>query len=146
MAVKDGNTTVEILMVEDNGAYVRLTQEALSDAAMPYRMSVVRNGVDALRFLRREGEYANSPRPQLILLDLNLPMMNGHEVLSDVKADIDLKKIPVIVLTNSMAEDDVRKAYELQANYYIVKPDDLEQFSHVVKLMRQALAETEASA
>ncbi|MEO8553820.1 MAG: response regulator [Kofleriaceae bacterium] len=120
---------IEILLVEDNPADVRLTQEALREGKVKNNLSVARDGEEALAFLRREG----APRPDLILLDLNLPRRDGREVLKEIKADPDLRRIPVVVLTTSSAEVDILKSYELHANCYITKPVDLEQFITVVK-------------
>lgn len=124
---------VEILMVEDNPGDVRLTQEALKEGKMRNKMHVVEDGVEALAFLRREGQYADAPRPDLILLDLNLPRRNGREVLAEIKEDPDLRRIPVVILTISQAEEDIFKTYDLHANCYITKPVDLDQFIKVVK-------------
>lgn len=124
---------VEILLVEDNPGDVRLTIEVLKEGKLRNRMSVVGDGVEALAFLRREGKYETAPPPDLILLDLNLPKKDGREVLEEIKTDPKLKRIPVIVLTTSEAEQDILKAYDLHANCYIVKPVDLEQFINVVK-------------
>ena len=124
---------VEILMVEDNPGDVRLTQEALKEGKMRNKMHVVGDGVEALAFLRREGKYADAPRPDLILLDLNLPRRNGREVLAEIKEDPDLRRIPVVILTISQAEEDILKSYDLHANCYITKPVDLDQFIKVVK-------------
>ena len=124
---------VEIMLVEDNPGDVRLTQEALKEGKMLNNLHVVGDGVEALAFLRREGKYANAPRPDVILLDLNLPKKDGREVLAEVKADEDLRRIPVVVLTVSKAEEDILKTYDLHANCYITKPLDLDQFIKVVK-------------
>jgi two-component system, chemotaxis family, response regulator Rcp1 len=124
---------VEILLVEDNPGDVRLTQEALRDAKVCNRMHVARDGVEAMEFLRRTGSHADAPRPDLILLDLNLPRKDGREVLAEIKADSELRRIPVVVLTTSKAEEDILRAYNLNANCYIAKPVDFEQFVHVVK-------------
>ena len=125
--------SVEILLVEDNPGDVRLTQEALKDNKMHNNLHVVEDGVEALAFLRKEGQYSGSPRPDLILLDLNLPRKDGREVLAEIKADARLRRIPVVVLTTSKAEEDILRAYDLSANCYITKPVDFEQFIHVVK-------------
>lgn len=127
------NREVSILLVEDNPGDVRLTIEALKEGKVYNRLSVVSNGFEALEFLRRQGRYANATRPDLILLDLNLPKKNGSEVLAEIKADPALKRIPVVVLTTSEAEQDVLRSYDLNANCYITKPVDLDQFLHVVK-------------
>ncbi len=124
---------VEILLVEDNPGDVRLTIEALKEAKVYNRLSVAGDGVEAMAFLRREGKYADSPRPDVILLDLNLPRKDGREVLAEVKTDPQFKNIPVVVLTTSRAEEDVLKAYELNANCYITKPVDFQQFLIVVR-------------
>ena len=124
---------VEILLVEDNPGDVRLTQEVLNDGKVRNNMSVVKDGVDAISFLRRTGEYAGAPRPDIILLDLNLPKKDGREVLAEIKADSDLKHIPVVVLTTSSAEQDILKSYDLHANCYITKPVDLDQFIRVIR-------------
>jgi chemotaxis family two-component system response regulator Rcp1 len=124
---------VRILLVEDNAGDVRLTREALTEAKVANTLTVARDGVDALAMLRREGAYAGEPRPDLILLDLNLPRMNGCEVLTVLKADPDLRRIPVVMLTTSDAERDVLAAYNLGVNAYVVKPVDLERFFRVIE-------------
>jgi CheY-like chemotaxis protein len=124
---------VEILLVEDNPGDVRLTIEGLKEAKVRNNLHVARDGVEAIEFLRRQGKFADAVRPDLILLDLNLPRMDGREVLATIKSDADLKTIPVVVLTTSSAEQDVLHSYELQANSYITKPVDLEQFIKVVR-------------
>ena len=123
----------EILLVEDNPADVRLTQEAFKDGKLRNRLSVAMDGVEAMAFLRREGKYASSPRPDLVLLDLNLPKKDGREVLAEVKADKHLRQIPVVVVTTSAAEQDILRSYQLHANCYVTKPVDLGQFLWVVK-------------
>ena len=124
---------VEILLVEDNPGDVDLTRETLATGKLLNNLHSVADGEKAILFLRRQGEYAEAPRPDLILLDLNLPRMNGQEVLAEVKTDERLKRIPVVVLTTSKAEQDVLKSYDLHANCYITKPIDLKQFIHVVQ-------------
>jgi CheY-like chemotaxis protein len=124
---------VEILLVEDNPGDVRLTVEALREAKVHNHLSVANDGVEALAFLRRAGKYADAPRPDLILLDLNLPKKDGREVLSEIKADAALRTIPVVILTTSTAEQDILKSYDLHANCYITKPVDLDQFITVVQ-------------
>jgi two-component system, chemotaxis family, response regulator Rcp1 len=124
---------VEILLVEDNPGDVRLTREALLEGKLQNTLHVVDDGLKALAFLRQEGVYAESPRPDLILLDLNLPRMSGTELLAHLKTDKGLKNIPVVILTSSRAEQDVLRAYELRANCYVTKPVDLDQFITVVK-------------
>lgn len=124
---------VEILLVEDNPGDVRLTVEALKEGKVKNNMYVVGDGEDAMAFLRKEGKYAQSIRPDIILLDLNLPKKDGREVLAEIKDDDNLKRIPVVVLTTSKAEADILKTYNFHANCYITKPVDLEQFISVVK-------------
>jgi CheY-like chemotaxis protein len=124
---------VEILLVEDNPGDIRLTREALRDNKIRNNLSVARDGVEAIAFLRRAGQYADAPRPDIILLDLNLPRKDGREVLEEIKQDDDLKRIPVVVLTTSSDEADVLTSYNLHANCFITKPVDLERFIHIVK-------------
>ena len=124
---------VEVLLVEDDPGDVLLTEETLLESKIQTNLHVVGDGVEALAFLRKEGEYATVPRPDLILLDLNMPRKDGREVLADVKEDPDPKTIPVAVLTTSSQDEDILKSYQLQANCYITKPVGLEQFSTVVQ-------------
>jgi CheY-like chemotaxis protein len=124
---------IEILMVEDNPGDVRLTVEALKETKLNNKLNVVKNGVEALAYLRQEDGYTDAPRPDLILLDLNLPQKDGREVLMEIKADRDLGRIPVVILTTSQAEEDILKTYDLHANCYVSKPVDLEQFTQVVQ-------------
>lgn len=124
---------ITILLVEDNPGDVRLTKEALKDGKLAVNLHVVQNGVEAMVFLRREGEYADAPRPDLIFLDLNLPKKDGREVLAEIKSNDGLKNIPVVVLTSSEADTDIAKCYNLHANCYITKPVDMEQFATVVQ-------------
>jgi len=124
---------IEILLVEDNPADIRLAQEAFKDAKVHNVLYAVRDGVEAMAFLRREGKYAKVGRPDLILLDLNLPKKDGREVLAEIKTDEHLKLIPVVILTVSKDEEDILKTYNLHANCYITKPIDFEQFMRVVK-------------
>ena len=124
---------IDILLVEDNPGDVRLTREVLADSKIRNRLFVVGNGEEAIAALRREGQYRDSPRPDLILLDLNLPRKDGREVLADIKADPELAVIPVVILTSSAAEEDVLRSYNLQANCYVTKPMDLREFVKVVK-------------
>ena len=124
---------VEILLVEDNPADVRLTREALKEGKVYNNLHWSKDGVEALEFLRREGKYQDAPRPDIILLDLNLPKKDGREVLHEIKNDDKLKRIPVVILTTSKAEEDVLKSYNLHANCYVTKPVDLEQFIRVVR-------------
>lgn len=124
---------IEILLVEDNPGDVRLTKEALRDGKILNNLNVVTDGVEAMAFLRREADYAGAPRPELILLDLNLPRKDGREVLAEIKRDEELRRIPVVILTSSAAEQDIVKSYNLHANCYVTKPVDLDQFISVVK-------------
>jgi two-component system response regulator len=122
-----------VLLVEDDPGDVLIAREALQAAKLDTRLDVVSDGVQAMEFLRRQGDYADRDRPDLILLDLNLPRMSGHEVLAEVKADPDLRRIPVVVLTTSTAVADVVKSYDLHANVYVAKPVDFNAFAQVVK-------------
>jgi two-component system, chemotaxis family, response regulator Rcp1 len=124
---------VEILLVEDNAGDVRLAREGLRECKLLNNLSVASDGVKALAFLRRQGEYAQAPRPDLIMLDLNLPRKDGREVLREIKEDEELKRIPVVVLTTSKAEEDILKSYSLHANCYVTKPLAIEQFITVVQ-------------
>jgi chemotaxis family two-component system response regulator Rcp1 len=129
----DQGRPIEILLVEDSPSDTDLTVEALKDFKVRNHVSVVEDGVQAMQFLRRQGQYAQAPRPDLIMLDLNLPRKDGREVLADIKADGDLKTIPIVVLTTSRAEQDILRAYQLNANCYINKPVDFNQFLDVVR-------------
>lgn len=133
MSSNSNGSLVEILLVEDNPGDVRLTQEAMKEGKMRNRLSVAVDGVEAMAFLRQEGKFADAPRPDVILLDLNLPRKDGRTVLAEIKADPDLKRIPVVILTSSKAEEDILNSYDSHANCYITKPSDLEQFIDVVK-------------
>jgi CheY-like chemotaxis protein len=124
---------IEILLVEDSPADVDLTREALEDAKVHNNLHIASDGVEALAFLRREGRHADAPHPDLILLDLNLPRKDGREVLAEIKADPLLRRIPVVVLTTSEAEQDIIQSYDLHANCYVTKPVDLDAFMHVVR-------------
>ncbi len=124
---------IEILLVEDSPSDTDLTLEALRDFKVRNHVNVVEDGVQALQFLHRQGSFAQAPRPDLIMLDLNLPRKDGRQVLSEIKADEDLRTIPVVVLTTSRAEQDILRAYELNANCYITKPVDFNQFLDVVR-------------
>ncbi|UXI66820.1 response regulator [Tahibacter amnicola] len=132
MTTLDGRP-VEILLVEDNEGDVRLTREALREGHFCNRLSVVGDGVHALDFLYRRPPYQEAPRPDLILLDLNLPRIDGREVLAEIKSDPSLRRIPVVVLTTSRAEEDLVRTYDLHANCFITKPVDFDQFIQVVK-------------
>jgi two-component system, chemotaxis family, response regulator Rcp1 len=124
---------VEVLLVEDSPGDVRLTQEAFRDANMSIHLHVASDGVEAMAFLRKEGAYAEAPRPHLILLDLNLPRMDGREVLAHIKADPDLRSIPTVILTTSDSESDIVNSYQLQANCYLSKPVELDAFESLVR-------------
>ena len=126
---------IELLLVEDNPADVELTREALEDSKILHHLNVVSDGVQALAYVRQMGPYAEATRPDLILLDLNLPRKNGHEVLKELKANADLRRIPVVVLTSSQAEEDIVTSYNLHANAYVTKPVDLEGFGRIVKAL-----------
>ena len=131
------NRAVEILLVEDSLGDIRLTREAFKEGKLTNRLHVVSDGEAALAFLRREGPYRKAVRPDLILLDLNLPKTDGREVLAAIKADETLRRIPVIILTTSKAEQDILRAYDLHANCYITKPVDLEQFLLVINAIEE---------
>ncbi len=124
---------VEILLVEDNPADIRLVEEAMKEGKVLNHISVVQDGIEAIAFLHRQGKYKSAPRPDIILLDLNLPKKDGREVLAEIKGNNELRRIPIVVLTSSQAEKDILKSYHLNANCYISKPVDLEQFIEVVK-------------
>ena len=124
---------IDVLLVEDDPGDALMTQEAFEHYKIRNKLHVVKDGVEALAFLRREGEFADAPRPGLILLDLNLPRKDGREVLAEVKADAELRSIPVVVLTTSDAEDDILRSYRLHANAYVTKPVDFERFIEVVR-------------
>ena len=126
-------SVVEILMVEDNPADARLTEEALKEGLLCNRLHLARDGVEAMKFLRREEPFRDAPRPDVVLLDLNLPRKDGREVLAEIKTDPSLKNIPVVVLTTSEAEQDIIKSYALHANCYVTKPVDLQRFIEIVR-------------
>lgn len=130
--VQTESKPIEILMVEDNAADVRLTTEAFRDTGTHNRLNVVGDGEEAMDFLRREGRYSDAARPDLILLDLNLPRKDGREVLKEIKQDPDLKRIPVVVITTSDNEKDILKAYDMHVNAYITKPVDFDKFVSIV--------------
>jgi chemotaxis family two-component system response regulator Rcp1 len=133
MTIELQGRAVEILLVEDNAGDVRLAREGLRECKLLNNLSVADDGVKALAFLRRQGEFAHAPRPDLIMLDLNLPRKDGREVLKEIKEDETLKRIPVVVLTTSKAEEDILKSYSLHANCYVTKPLAIEQFIRVVQ-------------
>ena len=127
------NRAIEVLLVEDNPGDVRLTKEALKEGRLLNNVNVVGDGIEALSFLRRQDKYEQVVQPDLILLDLNLPKKDGREVLAEIKADPNLRRIPVVILTTSSAEEDILKTYDLHANCYVTKPVDLDRFMGVVK-------------
>jgi len=133
MKSKTAKRPIEILIVDDNPGDVRLTSEALKDGKVQNRLHTAHDGVEAIAFLRRKGEYADAPLPDLILLDLNMPRMNGVQLLAEVKEDSALKHIPVVILTGSREIEDIAKTNHMQADRYVTKPIDLEQFTRAVK-------------
>lgn len=132
MQIESGRP-VEFLLAEDNPGDVRLTKEALRDSKVLNNLNVVQDGVEALAFLHREGKYADAPRPDVVLLDLNLPKKDGRQVLEVIKSDPALKRIPVVIITSSEAEQDIMRTYDLHANCYVAKPVDLDQFIKVIQ-------------
>jgi len=137
MNIEEMGKPIEILLVEDNPGDVRLTQEVFKESKIRNKLHVVKDGVEAMAFLRRQGECTDGARPDLILLDLNLPKKDGREVLAEIKADDDLKRIPVVVLTISKAEEDILRSYNLHANCYLTKPIEFEQFINLVKYIEE---------
>lgn len=135
MSLAESGRPVEILLVEDSPTDILFTQEAFEVAALPNHLHIAENGVEALEFLQKHGRHANAPRPDLILLDWNLPLKPGREVLSEIKADAALRRIPVLILSTSQAHDDIMTAYELHANCFITKPVDFGKFADVVKVI-----------
>lgn len=133
ISVPETVTVLKILLVEDNPGDVRLVQEALKEGKLAVQFASVPDGVQAMAYLRRENSYRDAARPDLVLLDLNLPRKDGREVLAEMKADAELKRIPVVILTSSKSEEDIVKTYDLHANCYISKPLDFEKFITVVK-------------
>jgi chemotaxis family two-component system response regulator Rcp1 len=133
MTERINTKTIDILLVEDNPGDVRLTREAFKEGKVLNNLYVAGDGIEALEFLRHEGKYAKVPYPDIILLDLNLPRKDGRELLADIKSDPNLRRIPVVILTTSKAEEDIIKTYDLHANCYITKPVDLDKFITVVK-------------
>jgi CheY-like chemotaxis protein len=132
----DDGSPIEVLLVEDDPGDVMMTQEALGELDRPQlasRLTVVSDGDEALSYLRRQGRYAQATRPDLILLDLNLPRRDGREVLAEIKSDDSLRRIPVVVLTTSQADEDIERSYQLHANAYVTKPVDFERFTNVVR-------------
>jgi two-component system, chemotaxis family, response regulator Rcp1 len=137
LSLRNAPETFDILLVEDNPGDARLAQEALKEGRMTSRLKVVVDGVEAMAYLRREGQYAAAPRPHMVLLDLNLPRKDGRQVLAELKVDDDLRRIPVVVLTTSQAEQDILRSYDLHANCYITKPVDLDRFIAVVRSIEE---------
>jgi chemotaxis family two-component system response regulator Rcp1 len=133
MKQQDDSKLVDILLVEDNEGDARLAMEAMRDSKIRNKLHHVSDGEEAMAFLRKEGKYAKAPRPDLVLLDLNLPKKDGRQVLAEIKIDDSLKRIPVVILTVSSAEEDILKSYNLHANCFITKPIDLSQFMKVVR-------------
>ena len=133
MSVKMEETHKIIFLVDDNKADIRLIQEALKTSLLPHQVITVRDGVEAMNYLHQEGEYANAPRPDLILLDLNLPRKDGREVLAEIKSDPQLKRIPVVILTTSKNQDDIFHSYDLHANCYITKSRNLSQLFQIIQ-------------
>ena len=131
--IGDNGMPIQVLLVEDSPGDVRLTQEAFREANVAIQVHIASDGVEAMEFLRQQGRHAQSPRPDLILLDLNLPRMDGREVLAAIKADDELKSIPTVILTTSEAEADIVRSYRLQANSYLTKPVQLDAFEGLVK-------------
>ncbi|PPK70993.1 response regulator [Actinokineospora auranticolor] len=124
---------IDVLLVEDDDGDVLMTREAFEHYKIRNQLHVVRDGEQAVQFLRREGQYADAPRPDLILLDLNLPRFDGRQVLAEIKADAELRLIPVVVLTTSEAEEDILRSYELHANAYVTKPVDFDRFIEIIR-------------
>ncbi len=133
MIAREGQQDKIILLVEDSKADIRLVQEVLKTSTVPHQLMIVRNGMDAMAYLRKEGEFSESPRPNLIILDLNLPRKDGREVLAEIKSDPDLKRIPVIVLTTSSNDEDIQESYDLYVNCYITKSRNLKDLFKLVK-------------
>ena len=133
MTQPDGGTPIEVLLVEDDPGDVLMTQEAFEEHKVGNRLTVVSDGAEALAYLRREGQYADAIRPDLVLLDLNLPRRDGREVLEEIKKDEELRQIPVVVLTTSQADEDILRSYQLHANAYVTKPVDFDRFIEVVR-------------
>ncbi|HEY4739177.1 MAG: response regulator [Candidatus Acidiferrales bacterium] len=130
---KVDSMSIEVLLVEDSPGDVRLTKEAFRETNMDIRLHVASDGLEAMAFLRQKGDHVNAPRPDLILLDLNLPKMDGRQVLAQIKEDASLKTIPTVILTTSESEADIVKSYQLQANCYLSKPVQLDAFENIVK-------------
>ena len=134
---KGVRSMIHILLVEDNPADVRLTQEAFKETGVPSTLHVVRDGAEAIDFLQQDGRFVFAPRPDMILLDLNLPKKDGRQVLTEIKSDINFRSIPIVILTTSKAEEDIQDTYNHYANCYITKPTDLDDFIQIVKQIEQ---------
>ena len=139
---EDGRKPIDILIVEDNSADLMIMMEALSETGVPLKIHTVSDGEEAMKYLRHVGEYADSPRPQLVLLDLNMPRKNGHEVLEEIKCDRFLMRIPVVVITTSLADHDIAQAYSSHANCCIHKPVDFHEFCAAMELVKTFWFET----
>ena len=137
MSGMESGKSVEILLVEDNPGDARLTMELLKESKIRNHISVVNDGVEAMAYLRREAKFSGAPRPDLILLDLNMPRKDGREVLAEIKEDPELRRIPVVILTTSSAEEDIVRSYDNHANSYVTKPVDLDQFAKVVRAIEE---------
>jgi len=137
MSENEAGRPVEILLAEDNPGDVKLTEKALAKGRVLNTLHVVNDGVEAMSYLRQEGEYESAPRPDLLLLDLNMPRMDGQEVLAEMKGDEDLRRIPVVVLTSSAAEEDIVESYDLHANAYLTKPVDFDGFVDIVRSIEE---------
>ena len=141
MTMPQPTRQIEVLLVEDDPGDVLMTREAFEDYKVANRLHVVQDGADAMAFLRREGDFSGAPRPDLVLLDLNLPRMDGREVLQAIKSDAELASIPVVVLTTSEAEEDILRSYSLHANAYVTKPVDFDRFIEVVRQIDEFFVE-----
>ncbi len=135
--MKRNMESIDILLVEDNPGDVRLTKEALKDAKVLNEVYIAKDGVEALQFLHKEGSFADAPKPDLILLDLNLPRKDGREVLAEIKKDTKLRRIPVVILTTSKADEDIIRTYDLHANAYVTKPVDLNRFIEIIHTLEE---------
>ena len=142
MTTNNRSKIIDILLIEDSSTDVLMIREALSEAKLLNKIHVAEDGVEALDFLHKRGKFASSPRPNLILLDLNLPRKNGHEVLAEIKADKDLKRIPVVVLTTSSAKEDILRSYDLHGNCYVVKPVEFDSFVKAVQSIQHFWSST----
>ncbi len=142
MTTNNRSKIIDILLIEDSSTDVLMIREALSEVKLLNKIHVAEDGVEALDFLHKRGKFASSPRPNLILLDLNLPRKNGHEVLAEIKADKDLKRIPVVVLTTSSTKEDILRSYDLHVNCYVVKPVEFDSFVKAVQSIQHFWSST----